>query len=198
MSRLENECNITIVGTANNGKQALEMAQQVNPDVVLMDVTMPVMGGLEATRRFQEELPEVHVLILSMHDDQKYIVELMQSGASGYVLKDVSSDELIRAIETVNGGSTYLSAGASQSLLGALGVSGVEGEETKLTKREVTVIKLIAEGKVNKEIARALDISVRTVETHRLNIKNKLKIHSTAGLIKYAIEHELVKLESSK
>jgi len=186
-SRLQVEDGINVVGQASNGQEALEQAKQVNPHVVLMDVSMPVMGGLEATRIFRQQMPGVRVLILSMHDDQEYILKLMQCGASGYVLKDVSSEELIKAIETVHQGSTYFSAGASRSLFqnGEEHVPKVDGV---LTKREETVLKLIAEGQPNKEIARILNISVRTVESHRQNVKSKLDIHTAAGLARYAIE----------
>lgn len=192
-SRLQEEAHIKVVGQASNGQEAIAQAHQLRPEVVLMDITMPVMDGLEATRRFKAELPDVRVLILSMHDDQEYIVKLMQDGASGYVLKDVASDELIRAIEAVHQGSTYFSAGASQSLFSNFS-GGTAEAEPALTRREETVLRLIADGQCNKEIARTLNISVRTVETHRQNIKNKLDIHTAAGLARYAIEHKLVSL----
>jgi two-component system nitrate/nitrite response regulator NarL len=195
-SRLCNEAHIEVVGMAANGKEALEMAHRIQPNVVLMDVSMPVMDGLEATRIFNLELPEIHILILSMHDEQEYIVKMMQSGAKGYVLKDVSSDELIRAIETVHQGSSYFSAGASQSLFDSqsLPLGDEKAEQSVLTHREETVLKLIAEGQCNKDIARNLNISVRTVETHRQNIKSKLNVQTAAGLTRYAIEHDLIKL----
>jgi len=189
-ARLDGEPNITVVGQANNGKQALEKAREIKPDVVLMDISMPVMGGMEATRCLKAELPDSRVLILSMHDDQEYIVKLMQAGAYGYVLKDVSSAELIKAIEAVYQGSSYFSAGASRSLFNKLENISVE-QENGLSKREGAVLKLIAEGQCNKDIARTLNISVRTVETHRLNIKKKLDIRTAAGLTRYAIEHDL-------
>jgi len=192
-ARLEEEDGILVVGQACNGKEALELAATAKPDVVLMDVTMPVMGGLEATERFKAALPDIQVLILSMHDDQAYILKIIQAGASGYILKDVSSTELVKAIETVHQGNTYFSSGASESLFKNFNGQSAK-PETGLTQREETVLKLIAEGQCNKEVARGLDISVRTVETHRQNIKNKLKIHTAAGLTKYAIEHGIVKL----
>ncbi|MET0103123.1 MAG: response regulator transcription factor [Sedimenticola sp.] len=192
-ARLEGEPGLQVVATANNGREALERAREMQPDVVLMDVTMPVMGGLEATRHFNEEMPDARVLILSMHGDQEYILKLMHAGASGYVLKDVSSDELIKAIKVIHQGETYFSSGASESLF-STPEQAPAGEESVLTRREGTVLKLIAEGQCNKDIARLLNISVRTVETHRLNIKNKLDIHTAAGLTKYAIEQGLVDL----
>jgi two-component system nitrate/nitrite response regulator NarL len=192
-ARLSDEAFIEVIGTACNGKEAIKSISELRPDVVLMDVSMPVMGGLEATRILKQELPETRVLILSMHDDQEYIINLMKAGAYGYVLKDVSSDELIKAIETVHQGSTYFSSSASQSLFSNFH-NNVVSTEHVLTRREMDVLEHIAEGHCNKDIACALNISVRTVETHRLNIKKKLNIHTTAGLTKYAIEQNLVKL----
>lgn len=194
-ARLEGEPSLEIIGMANDGKQALELAAELKPDVVLMDISMPVMNGFEASERFHAEQPDVKVLILSMHDDREYILKLIKCGAAGYVLKDVSSTELISAIETVYGGGTYFSSGASQSLFSQFdqeraGTPSVVQEA--LTGREKDVLKLVAEGNSNKEIARNLDISVRTVETHRHNIKSKLDIHTAAGLTRYAIENQLV------
>ncbi|MEX1058210.1 MAG: response regulator transcription factor [Natronospirillum sp.] len=189
-ARLSMEPQIEIVGTANDGEQALRAARQVNPDVVIMDVSMPVLNGLEATKRFRAELPNTRILMLSMHDNREYILPLIQSGASGYVLKDVSSTELIKAIETVHLGNTYFSSGASHALFQR--TSDVQAVPDELSNRERAVLKLLAVGYSNKEVGRTLDISVRTVETHRQNLKNKLGIQSTAGLTKYAIERQLI------
>jgi two-component system nitrate/nitrite response regulator NarL len=194
-SRLQEESHIEVVGQALNGKEAIDLAHKLRPDVILMDVSMPIMGGLEATRHFKAELPEVRVLVLSMHDDQENFVRLMQEGASGYLLKDISSDELIRAIETVYQGSTYFSTDTSSTPPKNLPSSQFKAaslQRSTLTSREQMVLKQIAEGQCNKKIASTLKISVRTVETHRQNIKNKLQIHTAAGLARYAIEHKLV------
>jgi len=191
-ARLESEEGVSVIGEAQNGQEALDFVAQRAPDVALMDVSMPVMNGLDATKIFKEQHPEVRVLILSMHDSREYILQLIQSGASGYILKDVSSDELIKAIETVHQGGTYFSSSASQSLFSADQPQTQTEEVAALTPREATVLKQLAEGKSNKEIARILDISVRTVETHRQNIKQKLNIHTAAGLARYAIENGLV------
>lgn len=188
-ARLELEGNIDIIATASNGLDALARAKETQPDLVLMDVSMPVLNGLEATKRFKVEQPNVKILMLSMHNDKEYILSLIQSGANGYVLKDVSSEELVQAINTVHQGGTYFSSGASDSLF-SLASSVKENEE--LTKRETAVLKALATGLSNKEIAQALDISVRTVETHRQNVKNKLDIHTSAGLIKYALAKQLI------
>ncbi len=191
-ARLESEEGVSVIGEAQNGQEALDFVAQRAPDVALMDVSMPVMNGLDATKIFKEQHPDIRVLILSMHDSREYILQLIQSGASGYILKDVSSDELIKAIETVHQGGTYFSSGASQSLFSADQPQTQTEEVAALTPREATVLKQLAEGKSNKEIARVLDISVRTVETHRQNIKQKLNIHTAAGLARYAIENGLV------
>ncbi len=189
-SRLELEENIEIIGTASNGLEALEKAAELNPDLVLMDVSMPVLNGLEATKRFKAEQPDIKILMLSMHNDKEYILSLIQSGANGYVLKDVSSEELVQAINTVHQGGTYFSSGASAALFSQS--ANAQSKEEELTKRETAVLIEVANGLSNKEIAQTLDISVRTVETHRQNIKNKLDIQSSAGLVKYAIEHKLI------
>jgi len=194
VARLQLESHIEIMGTAKNGEEALQKAQQLAPDVVLMDVSMPVLGGIEAAKRFREELPRIKVLMLSMHHDREYILPLVQSGASGYVLKDVSVNELIMAIDTVFQGGTYFSAGASQSLFTMPDKSpdALPSANESLTRRELDVLIALTSGHANKEVARRLNISVRTVETHRQNLKNKLDIHTLAGLTKYAIEQGLI------
>ena len=189
-ARFEADELIEVIGEAQNGQQALDFVSQQMPDVVLMDVSMPVMNGLEATQHLRQLYPSMPVLILSMHDSREYIQQLVQTGASGYVLKDVSSDELVRAIQTVYQGGSYFSAGVSQMLF--QGQAQASEQTQPLTPREETVLRHLAEGSSNKEIARQLDISVRTVETHRQNIKQKLDIHTAAGLARYAIEQGLV------
>ncbi|WP_421862642.1 response regulator transcription factor [Motiliproteus sp.] len=193
-ARLESAPGIEVIGLAGNGREALELSARLNPDVVLMDVSMPVMNGIEASSLFQRDYPDIRVLILSMHDSREYIMQLMHSGARGYVLKDVGCEELIKAIETVHQGNTYFSQGASQSLFNpdAEKAAGTETQNPLLTKREQTVLRLLAQGSSNKQIAKELNISVRTVETHRQNIKTKLGIQTAAGLARYAIENNLV------
>ncbi len=192
---LSSEPEIEVVGQAHNGLEALEMAETITPDVVLMDVSMPVMNGLEATKEMKIRFPSSRVLILSMHENREYILQLIQSGAAGYVLKDVSSEELVRAIGVVHQGGTYFSSRASEALVKQfdIGKKMDEGDSRpSLTKREESVLKLLAEGGSNKDIARKLDISVRTVETHRQNIKQKLNIQTAAGLAKFAIENNII------
>ncbi|WP_281647974.1 response regulator transcription factor [Parendozoicomonas sp. Alg238-R29] len=187
---LDGEGGISVIADACNGREALELAPSVKPDVVLMDISMPVMGGLEAAVEFKKSYPGVKVLILSMHEDREYILKMVQSGVSGYVLKDVAAEEIVLAIQTVSTGGTYFSAGVSQQLFSQFDPNGMK-PEVKLTPREETVLRLLADGKGNKEVARELNISVRTAEAHRQNIKQKLKIKTSAGLIRYAIEQNL-------
>lgn len=194
MARLETVASITVVGQAHNGREALQRAEQLTPDVVLMDVSMPVMNGLEALAEFRLRFPGIQVLMLSMHENREYILQVMQAGARGYILKDVSAQELVSAVEAVAIGNSYLSQSASQALFGSAAAPAADTltSTAVLTPREVVVLKLLAAGNSNKVIANGLNISVRTVETHRQNIKNKLDIHTAAGLARYAIEQGLV------
>ena len=186
---LETWDNITIVGTASTGKQAIEKALQVKPDIILMDINLPDMTGLEATRQIKRQLPDARIMILSMHDNREYVVSALEGGASGYILKDVSSAEVATAIEAVYRGGTYFSAEVSRTLVQP---PDIPKTDSILTTRERQVIIELARGNTNKMIARSFDISERTVETHRKNIKRKLKISSTAGLTRYAMENDLL------
>lgn len=191
-SRLECFEHITIIGEAGNGLEALSLARELHPDIVLMDISMPVMNGLEAAEKFRETMPETKVVILSMHENPEYLRTAQQAGARGFILKDVSSNDMVRAIETIaNGGEAYSSTFERIS-----SSEGSNSDGVPLTTRERTVLRLLAKGASNKHVARELDISVRTVETHRRNIKRKLDIDSSAGLVRYAIEKGLVTLDS--
>jgi two-component system, NarL family, nitrate/nitrite response regulator NarL len=187
-SCLETYERIEVVGEAATGREALEKAKELLPDVVLIDINMPELNGLDAAELFKEQLPDIKLLVLSMHDNREYISRAVQYGARGYVLKDVSSKEIVIAIEAVNNGGTYFSSGVSEILLANLD----EGTPGPLTTREQVILSMVAEGKSNKLIARELDISLRTVETHRRNVKRKLDLDSTAGLTRYAIEQGLI------
>ncbi|MGX9354412.1 response regulator transcription factor [Roseobacteraceae bacterium S113] len=179
---LESYDDIDVVATLSNGQDIVDRADELAPDVVLLDLNMPNVGGLTATELLLEKRPDLRILILSMHDSPEYISSALGHGAMGYVLKDVPTDEIKHAIDTVMAGERYLCTGAKGSL------EPPEGRE-QLTNREQTILLQLAQGKSNKEVAIALDISVRTVETHRKNIKRKLGISSTAGLTRYAMEH---------
>ncbi len=183
-SILENYDDIEVVGTLCDGQAAVDEAPALAPDVILMDLNMPRLGGLSATEILLERVPCARILILSMHGGQEYIASALSHGAMGYVLKDVPTEEIKQAIDTVARGERYLCTGAK----GSLEPEDNDGRE-QLTGREQTILLQLAQGKSNKQVAEDLDISVRTVETHRKNIKRKLGISSTAGLTRYALEH---------
>ena len=183
-SILENFDDVKVVGTCNSGRALIDQLGTLDPDVILMDLNMPDMGGLTATEIVLERRPETRILILSMHDSPEYISSALSHGAAGYVLKDVPTDEIKRAIDAVMAGQRYLCTGAQGSL-----APYDSSDREQLTNREQTILLQLAQGKSNKEVGLALDISVRTVETHRKNIKRKLGISSTAGLTRYAMEH---------
>lgn len=183
-SILESYDDIAVVGTVRDGRSAVSRAKELTPDVILMDLNMPGLGGLPATEMILEALPNTRVLILSMHDNPEYISSALSHGAQGYLLKDVPTDEIKTAIDAVMAGEQYLCTGARGSL-----TPKTDSARDALTGREQTVLLELAQGKSNKEVAATLDISVRTVETHRKNIKRKLGISSTAGLTRYALEH---------
>ncbi|MQY42945.1 response regulator [Epibacterium sp. SM1969] len=183
-SILESYEDIDVVGCLTDGQEAVEQISGLAPDVVLMDLNMPRLGGLSATEIILEQAPKTRILILSMHDSPEYISTALSHGAVGYVLKDVPTEEIKMAIDAVMAGKTYLCTGAEGSLK-----PKTTSDREALTGREQTILLQLAQGKSNKEVARELDISVRTVETHRKNIKRKLGISSTAGLTRYALEH---------
>jgi len=183
-SILESYDDVEVVGTLSGARAAIAQLDTLDPDVILMDLNMPDMGGLSATEIILEQRPGTRIVILSMHDSPEYISSALNHGAMGYLLKDVPTDEIKLAIDTVMRGERYLCTGAQ----GSLTLKGGGARET-LTGREQTILLQLAQGQSNKEVALALDISVRTVETHRKNIKRKLGISSTAGLTRYALEH---------
>lgn len=183
-SILESYDDIAVVGSLTDGEEAVSRVAELAPDVILMDLNMPRLGGLSATEIILERSPSTRILILSMHDSPEYISTALSHGAMGYVLKDVPTEEIKDAIDAVMRGERYLCTGAEGSLK-----PKDSGLREALTGREQTILLELAQGKSNKEVALALDISVRTVETHRKNIKRKLGISSTAGLTRYALQH---------
>ncbi|MGF1778690.1 response regulator [Vibrio nomapromontoriensis] len=190
IARLEREPDIDVIATASNGLEAIDVVKSYQPDVVLMDVSMPIMNGIEATQLLKEERPEAKVLMLTMHDNREYIMKVMQAGAVGYMLKEISAEKMVQAIKTVKQGSTYFCESVTQTLF-SQEVSPAVSKTNPLSRREESVLKLVAQGSSSKKIAQVLNISYRTVETHRQNIKHKLDLHSTAELAKYALEHGL-------
>ena len=191
MARLSLEHDIQVIGTASNGVEAIEVVKTLKPDVVLMDVSMPMMNGIDATRVIKDELLDVKVLMLTMHDNREYIVKVMQSGAVGYMLKEISSEKMVQAIKTVEQGSTYFCESVTQTLFSQSEIS-IGAKPNPLSRREESVLKLVAQGYSSKKVAALLDISYRTVETHRQNIKHKLELSSIAELAKYAVDRGMI------
>lgn len=182
---LETFDHISVIGTATDGEEAIALIAETGPDIALLDINMPRMNGLQATEKLVAD-SATRVLILSMHDNREYIDHAMKHGAQGYILKTASAEDIVDAIETVDRGETYVCRHLTKAL-----AEQEEGLDV-LTPRERSILSMIAGGASNKEIGRDLDISFRTVETHRKNIKRKLDISSTAGLAKFAIERGIV------
>ena len=188
---------LKVVGEAADGDEALRKARELSPDVVLMDISMPGMNGLDVTEILRKEAPNMKVLILSVHSNKEYIFRVIQAGAHGYVSKEAPPEEVVRAIESVYNGEPHFSEDIARAALTEFVSSGGKKEPfAQLTSREREVLVQIAEGKSNKEIADRLGIGVRTIETHRERIMRRLNIHSVAGLTKYAIANGLISLES--
>jgi two-component system response regulator NreC len=198
---LESDPDLTVVGEGANGEDAVRLAKQLKPDIVLMDVTMPVLDGIEATRQITSAPDAPAVLALTIHEGQDYFFHMLLAGAAGYVPKRAAPEELLRAIHVVAEGNVYLEPALAKSLVAdyvARVQSGAERDALDgLTERERQVLKLIAEDRTNQNIASALDISVKTVERHRENIMNKLGLHTRTELVKYAIRKGLISLDEN-
>lgn len=194
---LEAQPDMTVVGEASNGRQAMQIAHKLLPDVVVMDIAMPSLNGLEATRQIMRALPSAKVLILSSYNDDEYVSQLTEAGAAGYLLKATAATDLIRAIREIRKGKAFFSPAVSKRLLEYYRETIVKGTRaprprTFLTSRETEVLQLIAEGEGNKQIAAELGISIKTVEKHRQQVMNKLHIHEVAGLTRYAISKGMI------
>jgi DNA-binding NarL/FixJ family response regulator len=198
-SLLENYSELEVIAEAENGREAVALAKQLAPDVIIMDVSMPDLNGVEATRRIIGDNSDVKVIALSMHSDTLFVSEMLKSGAAGYLLKDCAFEELVQAIKTVAEGKTYLSPSISgivvDDYLHRLAKSHVSDLDV-LTDREREVLQLLAEGQSTKQIALKLHISSKTVETHRRQVMNKLDIHTVAELTKYAVRKGLTSIDS--
>jgi two-component system response regulator NreC len=193
---LEAEKDIEVVGEAEDGREAAERIIADRPDVVLMDISMPSLNGLEATAKIKNVCPDVHVLILTMHDNEEYVHRILQVGASGYILKQAAETELLVAIRSVHKGQRFLSPSISERFVEAYLQRHQDGEDggfAILTSREREILQLLAEGKTNKEIAALLGISVKTVDTHRTHLMEKLQAHSGAQLVLHAVRRGLVR-----
>jgi two-component system response regulator NreC len=198
-SLLERHPDMEVVGEAASGREAIALAQELQPDVVLMDITMPETNGAEATRRIKELAPEIHVLALTIHEDEAYFFEMLNAGACGYIPKRASPDDLLAAIQIAAAGDVYLHPIVAGTLVQDYlrrVRSGTERESYDgLTRRQREVLTLIAEGLSNQDIGTHLGISIRTVERHRENIMSRLNLHSRTDLVKYALRKGLIQLE---
>jgi two-component system response regulator NreC len=198
-SLLEKQADLEVVGEAENGRKAVQMAQEKKPDVVVMDVSMPDLNGIEAATQIKESLPETRVIALSMHSDKRFVMGMLRAGAAGYLLKDCASQELANAIAQVAAGKKYLSPEITGVVIDDFlqGGSSEEGATvaSALSAREREVLQLIAEGWSTKQIASHLYVSIKTIETHRRQIMKKLDLHSIADLTKYAIREGLTSVE---
>ncbi len=191
---------VGVAAIAKNGREAIELAIQHRPDVVIMDISMPDLNGLDATAIICRKLPNTKIIALSMHSSKKHIEEMLSSGASGYILKESAMDELYDAIQEVNKGNFYLSASLARMYMGKNPVCKFKDADLiprfkDLSKKERNILQLVAEGEKTKDIAQKLGISVKTVETHRRNIMKKLGIFNIAGLTKFAIKEGMISLE---
>jgi two-component system, NarL family, response regulator NreC len=188
--------DIETIGEASDGKQAINEAERLSPDVIIMDITMPECNGIEATRQIKRLLPDVRVLILTMHENEEYLFQTLRAGAAGYMLKEAADTDLISAIRVVSGGRFYLSPSAQSMLVSDYLQRVHTGEERDsygaLTEREREILKLVAEGYTNSQIGERLFISPKTVDTHRTHIMDKLNLHSRAELVKYAMRRGLL------
>lgn len=183
--------DIEVVGEAQDGEQAVARVAELRPDVVLMDMAMPGMNGIEATRLIHRRYPESRVLVLTQHEDWRYVQPLLQAGASGYLLKRALGADLVGALRAVARGDTFLYTPVLHTLVDEMQRQAAPAPEGALTGRETEILSLITQGKTNPQVAAALSISVKTVEWHRANLMHKLNAHTTADLVRYAIKHGL-------
>lgn len=191
---LKDRAIFSIVGEASDGAQAVRMVKELKPDIIIMDISMPTLNGLEATYQIKRDMPEAKILILTQHENEEYIMQIIKAGASGYVLKSSVSDDLVTGILALEKGGRFFSPSISKLILDDY-INKIKGQETKkdnpeLTHRESEVLQLLAEGETNQKVAEKLYISIRTVEFHRANIMHKLNLHDMASLVKYALQKE--------
>ncbi len=194
---LDEEPDMEVIGEAEDGRAAVQLASELKPDVVIMDIAMPLLNGVEATRQIKRECPESEILVLTMHDNEEYIRQVLAAGALGYVLKYAAASELFGAIRSVRRGEAVLSPAITRLVIeDFLRWANIQPDYTPngLTQREREVLQLVAEGYTNKEISQILTISIKTVQAHRANLMQKLDLHDRGELIKYAIQKKIIEV----
>ena len=194
---LEDEPGMDVVGEAEDGRTAVSLALQLKPDIVIMDIAMPLLNGLEATRQIKRANPSVRVIILSMHDNEEYLVQALEAGAMGYILKDAAARELIHALRTVHRGEAVLSPAITRIVIeDYLRWGGIRptGDPDELSPLEREILQLIAEGHTSKQIGEMLFISIKTVQAHRNSLMQKLNLHNRGELVKYAIQKKIIEI----
>ena len=193
---LETEPDLEVIGEAADGRQAVDMTGELHPDVVVMDIAMPRLNGIDATGQIVRQHPEVGVIMLSMYSDEEYLVRTLTAGAKGYLLKDSAETDLVRAVHSVSDGKPFFSPAIAKTLLEdyvrRLQQRGLADSYDLLSDREKEVLQLLAEGKTNKEVATVLNLSTHTVETHRTHIMQKLSLHNTAEIVLYAVRKKII------
>ncbi|AKE52024.1 response regulator transcription factor [Kangiella geojedonensis] len=193
VSILAKDDDCMVVGEASNGVEAVEKAFELEPQIAVIDISMPELNGMEVVKRIHQKLPDCRILVLTMHEEEEYVIHMVRAGASGYLLKDSASEELIQAVKTLASGKSYYSQYAAQVLANQYTQPDKWSDPYKnLTKREREVFHLVVDGKTTKEVAKALDISVKTAENHRGKVLDKLKVANSAELVKYAAQHKLL------
>lgn len=193
---LEREEGLRVVGEAASGSEAIRRAAELEPDVVLMDLAMPGLGGIDATAEIVRQRPETAVVVLSMHSDESYLARALSAGARAYLLKELAEEDLVRAVRAVVAGQPYFSQGIARALvehhLDSLRLRAADDPYEKLTDRERQILRLLAQGRSNKEVASLLSLSVHTVDTHRANLMQKLSLRNTAEIVLYAVRKKLI------
>jgi DNA-binding NarL/FixJ family response regulator len=193
---LESESDLEVVGEAGDGRQAVQEAESLRPDVIVMDIGMPLLNGIEATSQIAKKCPESSIIILSMYSDEEYLVRALTAGAKGYLLKDSAESDLVAAVRSVSGGRPFFSPSIASTLLEdyvrQLQQRGLADSYHLLSDREKEVLQLLAEGKTNKEVATLLNLSTYTVDTHRTHLMQKLGLHNTAEIVLYAVRKKII------
>ena len=193
---IERQPGMEVVGEAGDGREAVKLAQELNPDVVVIDIAMPMLNGIEATAQMVKQNAKVGVVILSMHSDEDYLLSALNAGAKGYLLKDSADTDLIRAIQAVSNGTPFFSPEIAKTMLEDymrfLQQRNLQDSYDVLTDREKEVLQLLAEGKSNKEVASILNVSIYTIDTHRTHLMQKLNLHNTAEIVLYAVRKKII------